>query len=51
MCPTCSDRGCPSCTSPPPPGHTYSSWAALMRRCRQLDDRHNHGAGPKREAT
>ena len=47
-CSTCANRGCPSCTTPPPPGQTYSSWAVLLRVCRQLDDRHNFGAGKPR---
>lgn len=48
-CNTCQNRGCPACSSPPPPGHTYGSWGALLRACRQLDDRANFGAGPMRK--
>lgn len=48
MCPVCDDRGCPTCTSPPPPGHTYGTWAVLLRRLRQMDDRANYGAGKPR---
>lgn len=38
----------PRCVVTVPPGVSAERWGVLLRRCRQLDDLHNFGAGKPR---